>query len=311
LDNFWVLPDTFPAGQKVSPIAAKERAVEDTKDTLLIVDDDLDLVDMLTHYFSAQDYTVLTANSGEEAFQACEAQRPNLVVLDIHLPDMDGFQVYRNLQQQRHTQQIPVLFLTERNERQDKLQGLELGVVDYITKPFDVQELRLRVRNAITRASRQTSLNPVTDLPEHETMDEKLESLRYSDAEWALVAVALNGMNVFREHYGFVSADDVMRAVTLMIRNGVKEYGNPEDFIGHLNADTFLIVTTADKAKVLRDKLTKRIRGSTEYFYPLRDRTSTHQKPDVEYIFIKGGLLTKDAYADVPTMRSTLASQLS
>ena len=222
------------------------------KPKILIVEDDLDLSEMLNAYFRVQNYDVLTAAWGKDAIQITTDHNVDLVVLDIRLPDIDGYEVCRQLRFQRRTQDVPIIFLTEKRDRVDKLQGLELGVVDYITKPFDMQELRLRVRNAISRAARQSTTNPVTDLPENELVDEKLNGLILSDKEWALVLMAISGLNEFREQYGFVAADDVLRAVTLMIRNAVREHGNEEDFIGHLGPEDFIVITTPEKVAEIR-----------------------------------------------------------
>src|SRR5690348_8621761 len=117
------------------------------KPRILIVEDDLDLSDMLDAYFRVQNYDVLTAAWGRDAIKIGAEETINLIMLDIRLPDINGYEVCRQLRTQRKTQDVPIIFLTEKRDRVDRLQGLELGVVDYITKPFDIQELRLRVRN--------------------------------------------------------------------------------------------------------------------------------------------------------------------
>ena len=143
---------------------------------ILIVEDDHDLLEMLSLFFRAQKYEILTADTGTEALRVSLEQPPDLVMLDIRLPDIDGYEVCRQMRSQRATQNTPIIFLTEKRDRVDKLQGLELGVVDYITKPFDVQELQLRVRNTLNRASREHLMNAVTDLPEGALVEEKAES---------------------------------------------------------------------------------------------------------------------------------------
>lgn len=273
---------------------------------ILIVEDDPDLSEMLTAYFKVQNYDVVAATFGHEALQLANEVPPALVMLDIRLPDVDGFEVCRQLRLNRRTQTTPIIFLTEKRARVDKLHGLELGVVDYITKPFDVQELRLRVRNAIARAARQTSLNPVTELPEHHAIQAQLSSLLYDESPWALLLIAVTGLAEFRERYGFVAADDVMRAVSLMVRNAVRDLGNETDFVGHLGPEDFIIVTTQVKASGLRDRISHRVTQSRTYFYPTRDHETTHFKPDVEYFGLKTAILPRSDYADVETMVAAL-----
>jgi len=125
-----------------------------SKARLLIVEDDFDISNMLRIYFSGQEYDVDIAPRGSDALEKTRQQLPHLIVLDIMLPDIDGYEVCRRLRTQPRTRHIPVIFLTQKDERSDKLQGLELGADDYITKPFDIEELKLRVQNAIARAER-------------------------------------------------------------------------------------------------------------------------------------------------------------
>jgi PleD family two-component response regulator len=249
----------------------------DDKSTILIVEDDLDLAEMLKNYFHTQDYDVLHASLGKEAVETSQDADLALVVLDIRLPDIDGYEVCRQLRLYRRTQSVPIIFLTEKRDRVDKLQGLELGVVDYITKPFDLQELRLRVRNAISHATRQTSNNPVTELPEHQVLDEKLNTLVLSDESWSLLRLSLVGMPQFREKYGFVAADDVLRAVTLMIRNAVRDLGGEGNFVGHLGPEDFVVITSSDKLNAIRERIVTRVHLSREYFYPAQDRELARQ----------------------------------
>jgi DNA-binding response OmpR family regulator len=124
------------------------------KARLLIVEDDLDIANMLRIYFNSQGYDVDLAPRGSEALEKTRHVMPHLIVLDIMLPDIDGYEVCRTLRTNTRTSHIPVIFLTQKDERSDKLQGLELGADNYITKPFDIEELKLYVQNAIARSER-------------------------------------------------------------------------------------------------------------------------------------------------------------
>ncbi len=245
--------------------------MSEAKQKILIVEDDLDVADMLNAYFRVQGYEVFTVNWGEDGLRACQASRPDLVILDIRLPDIDGYEVARQLRANRRTADIPIIFLTEKRERSDRLQGLELGADDYITKPFDVQELRLRVRNAMMRARQDTLTNPVTSLPDGTLVDEHLgDCLRRTD--WAMLIISLENLDSFRETYGFVASDDVLRAVSLMIQNAVRELGGREDFLGHLDTTDFVLVTKADRAAAIQERVRSRLEQSMDYFYPIKDR---------------------------------------
>lgn len=238
---------------------------------ILIVEDDLDLAEMLSAYFRVQGYTVVTASWGEDGVRLVEEDLPDIVVLDIRLPDIDGYEVCRQIRKIRKAQHLPIVFLTEKREREDKLSGLELGAVDYITKPFDIQELRLRVRNALRRSRMNSMVNPVTGLPESSIVQERLENM-LSQPDWGIVLTGIRGLSKFRDKYGFVAADDVARAVSLMITNAMQDSGATEDFVGHLDTVDFIIMTNLERYKKVAENCLIRLQPSIQYFYPAVDR---------------------------------------
>jgi len=243
----------------------------DVKSKILVVEDDLDVAEMLNAYFRVQGYEVFTVNWGEDGVRACQTIDPDLVVLDIRLPDIDGYEVARRLRTDRRTQDVPIIFLTEKRDRMDRLHGLELGADDYITKPFDVQELRLRVRNALRRASQGSLNNPVSGLPDGALVDEKLNEM-IQKGKWSLLLVSIINLDIFRDSYGFVASDDVLRAISLMIHNAMREVGDSDDFVGHLTPTDFLLMVSPGKLSTLQDRVRTRLEQSLDYFYPIKDR---------------------------------------
>lgn len=261
---------------------------------ILVVEDDVDLAEMLNAYFRSQGYQVRVSNWGEDAVKSATQDVPDVVVLDVRLPDINGFEVCRQLRQNRHTEAVPVIFLTEKREREDKLIGLELGAVDYITKPFDIQELRLRVRNIIRRASMETMVNPVTNLPEGTPVQDNLEKmLRHPD--WGLVVAKIQGLDRFRNQYGFVAADDVARAISLMITNALQESDSSANFVGHIGPVDFVIATNAERQPQVMNSCRIRLESSIQYFYPAVDRVRLHEIPANERLHVKvSGLSSRE-----------------
>ncbi|MFN8413588.1 MAG: response regulator [Anaerolineales bacterium] len=243
----------------------------DAKPKILIIEDDLDVAEMLNAYFRVQGYEVFTVNWGEDGVRSCLTVHPDLVILDIRLPDIDGYEVARRMRSDRRTSDVPIIFLTEKRDRSDRLLGLELGADDYITKPFDVQELRLRVRNALKRVSQGSLTNPVTGLPEGALVNEKLSEVIGKDGS-AILFVSIENMDLFREAYGFVASDDVLRAISLMIVNTMREVSRPDDFLGHISGTDFILVLPSSNLAALSEKLRSRLEQSMEYFYPIKDR---------------------------------------
>ena len=244
--------------------------MEQENGTILIIEDDLDIAGMLNDYFRAQGYDVSTANWGEDGIRFCELKQPDLIILDIRLPDIDGFEVARRLRDDRKTKEIPIIFLTEKRQRDDRLAGLKLGADDYVTKPFDFQELHLRVRNTLRR-SRQTSLNnPITGLPEGRLIDEHLKMLTRKE-EWGLLILHCKNLDYFREIYGFVASDDFLRALSLMLKEEAEESLMPSGFVGQLSHSDFLVIARSDQMILLRTKIQSRLEKSLSYFYRDQD----------------------------------------
>src|SRR5512142_2493898 len=224
------------------------------KARLLIVEDDYDISNMLRIYFSAQGYDVDTALRGSEALEKTRQVMPNLIVLDIMLPDIDGYEVCRNLRMSTRTSHIPVIFLTQKDERSDKLQGLELGADDYITKPFDIEELKLRVQGAIRRSERESLTDPRSGLPAGRLIEEQLRRI-IREKGWALLDMRVNNLEPFKDVYGFVAGDDVLRFTAMLIGEVVDELGTTSDFIGHAGGENFVIITTEEKAEAMTTRL--------------------------------------------------------
>ncbi len=245
------------------------------KHTLLIIEDDLDTSEMLRVYFEAQGYRVITAGVGQEGLEKCRAETPDLILLDVRLPDIDGFEVGQALQEDVRTSRLPVIFVTERRDRDDRIAGLKLGAIDYITKPFDVQELRLRVRNALRRAGSQN--NPVTGLPGEKLTFDRL-SLMLEREGWSALGININGLDKFNEIYGFVARDDVLRAIALTLTSAVDELGSIDDFVGHPNEGQFIIITVPNKVSQLSHNIEERLNQAMTYFYPIHDREAGYVK---------------------------------
>jgi PleD family two-component response regulator len=265
---------------------------------ILIVEDQKNTAEMLLSYFRSQGYEVTAVDCGKDALDFVEASLPDLVVLDIRLPDIDGYEVCRRLHAHRRTEHIPVVFLTERRERKDRLTGLELGAVDYITKPFDVQELRLRIRNVLRRSSLERLSHPITGLPSASLADECLQDL-LTCSEWAVLSVGIRGLKGFAESYGFVARDDVMRAVVLMLGHVVSESRDSDAFLGHLDDTNFFVVIAPDKAAQVQEALAVRLSEAMSFFYPRADWEAGQTDPDAELprLSVALGVLTSSTYS--------------
>jgi PleD family two-component response regulator len=243
-----------------------------SKGRILVVEDDFDISNMLKLYFQSLDYEVFVAPRGEKALELTRQKLPNVIVLDIMLPDIDGYEVCRRLRTNLRTSHIPILFLTQKDERSDKIRGLELGADDYITKPFDVEELRLRVRNTIKRAELESLTSPSTGLPSGRLIEQQLRELLREES-WGLLFIGIKRLDAFNEVYGFVAGEEVLRFTGMLINEVVDELGTVDDFIGHIGGDDFLIVTEKELVAPLRDTLVERFNEKVGTHYDFMTRS--------------------------------------
>ncbi len=241
------------------------------KPRLLVVEDDNDIANMLKIYFGGMDYEVDIAPRGGLALERTRSVLPHLIVLDIMLPDIDGYEVCRTLRTNTRTSHIPVIFLTQKDERSDKLQGLELGADDYITKPFDIEELKLRVQGAIRRSERESLTDPRSGLPAGRLIEEQLRRIIRQD-DWALLDLRINHFEPFRDVYGFVAGDDVLRFTAMLLNEVVDELGANTDFIGHAGGDNFIIITKEINADTIRERVKTRFAEEVQTHYNFIDR---------------------------------------
>jgi DNA-binding response OmpR family regulator len=280
---------------------------------ILIVEDDPNTAEMLIAYFGSQDYQVTAVEMGKQALEFVQETLPDLVVLDIRLPDIDGYELCRRLRANRRTAHVPIIFLTERRERIDRLVGLELGAVDYVTKPFDIQELRLRVRNILRRVSMDPVAHPVTGLPYSALAQETLSQLA-GQTDRNVVVIGLEGLDDFSEEYGFVARDDVLRAVALMVQRISEEEGGSETFVGHLEDAQFFVIAEPKLALPIKKRLEKRLEEAVAFFYPSTDLDSEEDPKEepLSRLSVKLGIVTDPgSLEDFEGLRTALQSSLS
>lgn len=243
-----------------------------SKGRILVVEDDYDISNMLRIYFTGQGYDVQVAPRGGDALMMTRKQLPQLIVLDIMLPDMNGYDVCRELRTTTRTSHIPIIFLTQKDDRADRIAGLELGADDYVTKPFDIEELKLRVKNHIDRAEREQSTDASSGLPSSRLIEEKLRRLIVEDRVWSYMDTKIMHSDAFKDVYGFVAWNEVLRFASLLMGEIIDQYGTPDDFLGHPGNDNFIIVTYSEKAEELQSQLLAKFNQDIQQHYSFIDR---------------------------------------
>lgn len=236
---------------------------------LLVIEDDFDLGDMLVTFFVAKGYDVLHAQTGAEGIALARAKFPNLILLDVMLPDMEGFAVCRALRTNTLTKYIPITFLTQRDARADKVAGLQLGADDYVTKPFDIEELRLRVDRSIERATRDHLHEVQTGLPTNQLIVSEYYAIAESEEVWHKKEFCIEGFEAFRDGYGFLTANEAIVLAGNIITKIMGRFGTHNDFIGITADNNFVIFTQTDIYDRLENELTEEFANRVRalYFY--------------------------------------------
>ena len=238
---------------------------------IMIVDDEPDILTMLQLYFDRNNYNVVITHHGEDAVKKAIQSPPDLIILDIVLPDIDGYEVCKQLRQNLRTKYIPIIFLSQRNNRKDKLQGLELGADDYITKPFDIEELLLRVQNALKRGERESYTDAQSRLPSIRIIEECLRDIIKKEG-WSFLDIHINQFQPFREKYGFLAASDVLRFIAMLLNEISSQFGSAEDFVGHAGGENFVMVTQETNNARVVDELKNRFNEEILTHYNFTDR---------------------------------------
>ena len=264
---------------------------------LLIVEDDYDVAEMLLMYFTSHKYEVYHADGGPEGIEIARKKFPNLILLDVMLPDMNGYEVCASLRQTSLTRHIPVIFLTQKDARADKVEGLELGADDYIAKPFDVDELRLRVQRSIERATRGSLHESRTGLPTGPMVDEEVERAGLSDKNPRTFYLEIANFQPFGDKYGFMAANHVMTFATKIIFETVSERGTPDDFLG-IQDDQFVVITHSDDPDAIAQTIADQFHQGARAFYTFTDAD-------------QGGILVNEGESDerlLPLMKLNIQS---
>lgn len=237
---------------------------------LLVVEDDADNSSLLQTYFSAHGFAVDIALRGPEGLERARHGSYDLVILDVNLPEMDGFRVFEALRTSPRTAHLPVIFLTERAAQSDRIAGLSMGAHDYVVKPYDLEEFRLRVQAAITRAERDNLLDPRSGLPTGRLLDEQVRRA-LAQPGWHVLECRIDSFRPFVDLNGFAAGDEVLKAAAHLLREGVDQGGTPDDVVGHPANDTFLVLTAAPDPAQLGARLSAAFNEAIQAHYSFMD----------------------------------------
>lgn len=245
----------------------------DAKSLILVADDEEVQVTLLQEALKSAPYEVVAAHDGIEALEQIRKNPPDLIVLDINMPRMDGYTVCQKVKSDVYLRHIPVLMLTAQAGVQAKVQGLEHGADDYLTKPFDIEELLARVRSLLRRARQDLEANPLTRLPGNVSIEKEVLHRIETRAPFAVLYLDLNSFKAYNDVYGFVKGDEVIRETARIIRSVAEPDGG---FVGHIGGDDFIVLTTPEHAETLSKKILQAFDTKSPEFYNDEDRKRGH-----------------------------------
>jgi DNA-binding response OmpR family regulator len=242
---------------------------------LLIVEDNEEIAQMLVLFLGSRGYKMSVAPDGATAQQIVREFLPNLILLDVGLPDVDGYELLKHFRLNVRTRYIPVIFLTQRSKKADRITGLQLGADDFITKPFDLEELYLRVQNAVLRSERENLSDPNTGLPAGKVAREEVAAAQASPQRTAIEFRLVNASE-FRDLYGALANSDLLRYTALLMNRVLNALGTPDDFIGQTGEETFVVISAPERVEMIRRAVLERFESDAVQHYSLGERVGNH-----------------------------------
>jgi diguanylate cyclase (GGDEF)-like protein len=224
-------------------------------ESLLVVDDDPFIARLLEIELKAAGYEVRVASDGEQALAAAQERSPQLVLADVMMPNMDGFELTRRLRQDPRTATVSVIMLTARGLSADKLEGFAIGADDYIVKPFDTPELLARIRGVLNRASDTRSLSPMTGLAGNVAIEDEIERRVASGEPFAILYADLDRFKAYNDRYGFLRGDEAIRETARVIGEAAAAVVGVETFVGHAGGDDFVVVVPPEHATAAAQRI--------------------------------------------------------
>lgn len=243
-----------------------------SKKHILIVDDDPDILDVLRLTLPEEEYEVVEAHDGQEALEKAYERPPDLIIIDYIMPKLNGREVTQKLKKDILLRHMPIIMLTGKSEVKDKVEGLDAGADDYIVKPFEPEELLARIRMTLRRSELDLDAAPLTRLPGNVSIYNEIDKKIKGSEKFAVAYVDLDKFKVFNDKYGFTWGDRIIQETARVLIKVVEEKGDPDDFVGHIGGDDFVIITTVKAINAICKKVIKDFSKVTLSLYPPEDQ---------------------------------------
>lgn len=239
---------------------------------ILIIEDDKDIRNVVKDFLHEQGYTVLIAEDGSSGLQKAASENPSLVLLDVGLPDMSGYEVCRRIRSIASLRYTPVIMLTARTSEQAEINGFKAGADDYVAKPFKPGQLLARIQTAIGRNLRELGANPLTLLPGNVTIHQEIQNRIEINKKFAVLYFDLNNFKAFNDRYGFVRGDKAIKLTANILTSCLRNWGGKDHFLGHVGGDDFVAIASTHDVDPLCETLIRQFDELIPRIYDDEDR---------------------------------------
>jgi len=241
------------------------------KERIVVADDSLLMLKIIEDKLLEAGYEVISAADGKEALGKIIDNPPDLVILDVMMPLMTGWEVCCQLRKHALTNALPIILLTARSEEEDRIAGLELGADDYIVKPFSANELLARVKAILARTKRSRQASPLTGLPGNEAIEERITRRLAARKPTAIVYADLDNFKAFNDVYGFKHGDRAIKLTSRILSGSLEWWEKEDDFLGHLGGDDFVVIIDPERADEFSQMVVERFDLEIKYLYKKDD----------------------------------------
>ena len=244
--------------------------------TVLVVDDDPNVGLLISAVLKKFNYSVVTLYSGEEVLRFLDGDKPDLILMDLRMPGLDGYALCKRIRDNPDTHDLPIIILSGVSEVDAKVNTIELGADDFITKPFDVRELRARINRILKRKSNDVSLNPLTHLPGSPAIEEDVLKRMASGTPFAFAYIDADNFKAYNDVYGYAKGDTVIKHIASVLSDAAKAHAARDYFLGHVGGDDFVLVTKPEFLDAVGGEIVSKFDKTIASFYTEKDRQRGH-----------------------------------
>lgn len=256
---------------------AKLWVLAEKRKRILIAEDEEHIRRLVKVILAQENYDFIEAKDGKEALEKVSEEMPDLIILDLMMPKIDGVEVCKQLKKNALTRKIPIIMLTAKREMTDKFVGIKVGADDYLTKPFEPRELRVRVRTFLDKERRER--NRITNLP---TFDFVLNKLKDLDKNLDVYYLFFKNLDLYKKIYGFYKTNELVRLTSQIITHNLERLST-KNFVGHDDENNFIIGIEIGHSKNIIKEISNEFESTIPFFYDV----------DYENVDLKNNMIIK------------------